>query len=313
MHTKCELSLLERDQGEVQQLTSEQRDTFLRAHRICLVDDVVISGARVFGYRWAINSTRRDPQAGECDLYCLVGVARAISEKHLMSISDVLHHSPNNPRFLSVESMYLPNWDEANCRWCAELRILNELPRTIKEHPLIKNRVAALSQPSGFVDDLFLPWAGGTMDEYWKLNPGSVFGHVQGADLAASVAAAIQSMRGERREDGEWQESYLDEDFCSPLAKILDPIFYVAGRYYEPAIIASILRASKNHDIRAPGRHEAELSSRVKALVSEEMSKDLHGELMLAAALHQLPRAYDDALPQAHPDMVALVKAIFTV
>lgn len=312
-----------------QQLSPEEKNILLRARRICLVDDVVISGARVFGYRNALNLTRRHHQSGEYELYCLVGVARTRSEKALMAVSDIVHHSSNRPHFLSVERFFLPSWGEEECPWCAELRILRNLPLEVQERPLIRDRLQALHDSGGLVDGLFLPWTNGegsrqaeSMDHwpaddpkyvgrFWELGPKSVFGEVQGADLAVSVAAAIQQLRGERRQtDGTWQESDLDEVFHSPLAKVLDPSLYLAGRYYEPVIVASILRASKRHDIRVPG-DDINLHERVNLLATIESLKDLHGELVLASVLDQLPRASHYALSQAHPDIVAFVQAIF--
>ena len=196
------------------QLAPGKMTTLLGAHRICLVDDVVISGARVFGYRNALNSIRRRHKADEYELYCLVGVARPISEKALMAVSDIMHHSPANPRFLSVESFFLPFWNESECRWCAELQLLDNLPREVQERSLIRARLQALRNPAGLVADLFLPWTNGegvrqtnSMSRWpedgteypgrsWEeLGPKSVFGEVQGADLAVSVAAAIQRLR----------------------------------------------------------------------------------------------------------------------
>ena len=297
----------------LQQLTRGEMDTLLSARRICLVDDVAISGARVFAYRNALNATRRRHGADECELYCLIGVARTRSEKALMGVSDMVHHSLDDPRFLSVECFFLPFWDESECRWCAELRILGNLPREIQDRPLIRDRLQALRHPAGLVDDLFLPWPADDpkwADRFWELGPKSVFGEVQGADLAVSVAATIQRLRGRRKqEDGTWLESDLDEVFHSPLAKVLDPQFYLAGRYYEPVLVASILRASKRHDIRAPG-DDFNLHQRIKILAAAESSRELHGELILATALNQLPSASYNALPQAHPDMAALVRAI---
>ena len=312
----------------LQQLTRGEMKTLLSARRICLVDDVAISGARVFGYRNTLNATRRRHGSDECELYCLVGVARTRSEKALIGVSDMVHHSLADPRFLSVECFFLPFWNEAECRWCAELRILDNLPREIQDRPLIRDRLQALRHPAGLVDDLFLPWTDGQKvgqtesmdtwpaddpkwaDRFWELGPKSVFGEVQGADLAVSVAAAIQRLRGRRKqEDGTWRESDLDEVFHSPLAKVLDPQLYLAGRYYEPVLVASILRASKGHDIRAPG-DDFNLHQRIKILAAAESSRELHGELILATALNQLPSASYNALPQDHPDMAALVRAI---
>ena len=177
-----------------------------------------LCGARVFGYRHSLTEARRSRGAGEYELYCLVGVARATSEKELMGVSDMVHHSKAEPRFLSVESLVLPHWDESECRWCAELRILGNLPNEIQDQHLIRDRLQVLRRPEGLLGDLFLPWQGGkgvekteTTDSwptddpdygqrFWELGPKSVFGEVQGADLAVSVAAAIQWLRGEHRQ-----------------------------------------------------------------------------------------------------------------
>ena len=300
------------NEREIRQLEPTRLRRLLRAQRICVVDDVVVSGARLFGYRTAINTIRRNNNLGQCELYCLVGIARTVSEKALMSVSDVLHHSPASPRFLSVERLFLPQWEELECRWCAELRLLSSLSEELRALPLIQNRIQALSDRSGLVDDLFLSWTCSSSDivDYWKLGPSSIFGEVQGADLAVSVAAAIQRMRGEcRKNDNTWQESELDEVFRSPIAKVLDPQFYLVGRYYEPVLVAAILRATKIHDVRAPDIERC-MQSRLATLAGAEMSKELHGELMLASVLNQLPVGFLDLAPEPHPHIAALRDAI---
>ena len=242
-------SIVGRDERQLSRLTCAEMYALLGARRICLVDDAVISGARVYGYRNALNAIRRSHGAEQCELYCLVGLARTRSEKALISVSDVFHHSSAHPRFLSVECFFLPNWDESECRWCAELRILDNLPLEIQDRPLISDRLHALRSPAGLVDDLFLPWTGGDemgriesiepwpaddpkyKNRFWELGPSSVFGDVQNADLAVSVAAAVQRLRGSRKKaDGTWRESELDEVFHSPLAKVLGSGLITATR-----------------------------------------------------------------------------------
>ena len=322
------IEVLECDEGELAKLPCERTRALLDAHRICVVDDVIISGARVFGYRTAINVIRRDHGRAGCELYCLVGVARPRSEKALLGVSDIVHHTSADPRFRSVECLFLPNWDESECRWCAEQRILELLPPGIRERALVRDRLQSLRDRTGLVEGLFLPWTGdeqkgrvephgscmsgekSSARRFWDLGRGSVFGAVQGADLAVSVAAAIQRMRGMRRTaDGRWEESELDEVFQSPIAKVLDPLFYLGGRYYEPVIIASILRAARGHDVRSPG-DDGELQTRVDVVASAEASTELHGELMLSAALRQLPRT-SYQISKAHPDLLAVVQEIF--
>ena len=294
-----------------------EKEALLNSRRICLVDDAVISGSRVRGYRNALNSIRRLHSSEDCELYCIVGVARTRSEKALMGVSDMVHHSESSPRFLSVERLFLPNWDQSECRWCAELQILSRLPQRIQGLGLIHNRLETLRRPEGLTEGLFLPWSTvdpNFLDRYWKLGKNSIFGEVQGADLAVSVAASVQRLRGKRRQpEGTWSESQLDEVFRSPLAKVLDPEFYLVGRYYEPVLVASILRSTMRHDIWAPG-NDLELRKHIDTLAAADTSKDLHGELLLAAALNQLPRNrnLEDAMEVALTDIAALAQAILT-
>lgn len=321
------VKIVESDESKLWRLSSEEASLVVRARRICLVDDVVISGARVYGYRRAIDAIRRSVGVSSCELYCVVGIARTATEKALKGIRDVLHHSLKEPRFLWVERLLLPQWDEDSCRWCEELRLLTGLPSRIRDRSLIQKRLATLSDRRGLVDDLFIPWRDANRPEwrseeetwsdeepdfasrFWELGPKSVFGEVQRADLATSVAAAIQGKRGERElKRGVWSESELDEEFRSPIAKVLDPRLYLAGRYYEPVIVASILRGSKKHDIRAPGK-DAELLDRLAVLVGSESSTGLHGELMLAAAVGQLPRTGYN-LSKGHADVEAVAREL---
>ena len=301
--------------GQFRRFTGQDRDALLYSRRVCVVDDVVITGTRVRGYRNALNFIRRRYDADECELYCLVGVARTHNERSLVGVSDMVLHSEERPRFLSVERLFLPNWDESECRWCAELRMLNKVPQHVQHRSLISSRLEALRRRDGFTDGLFLPWSTNdpnVLERYWRLGKDSVFGNVQGADLAVSVAASVQRLRGKlRQSDGTWAESQLDELFRSPLAKVLDPQFFMTGRYYEPVLVASILRAAKRHDIRTPS-NDLELRGHIKTLVAEESSYGLHGELLLAVALNQLPwnRSLSGALKQAHPDMATLAQSI---
>lgn len=313
-------------------LTCTGKNAVLSACRICLVDDVVISGARVFGYRNTLNRMRRKFQAGDVELYCLVGVARTRHERALMGVSDMFHHTPSNPRFLSVECIFLPNWDETECPWCAEFRILNRLKDKFRENRLfrdrIDDRIEKLSDLGGLTEELFLSWIGrpdlkpiksitewpddnsAYANRQWELGARSVFGEVQGADLAVSIAAAIQRLRGKcRNADLTWRESELDEIFRSPLAKVLEPELYLAGRYYEPVLVAAILRAAKQHDIRAPG-NDLDLERQIKILVEAESSMVLYGELALATALDQIPRSSFEAIRQAAPEMEELIKSM---
>lgn len=173
----------------------------LSAGTVCLVDDAIVTGSRMLGYRGRLNEFRRNHGLGECELYCLVGVFRPASAKAGQGLRDVFDHSPNDSRLFSVEQLFLPCWDQAECPWCKEVEILeNSLP-DVRESLLVHERVEVLGHSEGITDDLFIPWVGSDARQraqYWRLGSNSIFGEVQGADLAISVAATIQSLRSSR-------------------------------------------------------------------------------------------------------------------
>lgn len=293
-------------------LRPEDARLILEADRICIVDDVVISGSRLLGYRNSVNRFRRSSNRQDCELYCFVGVSRMPSTKALTAVSDMFRHGGHGQRFQSVEELVLPNWSEQDCRWCAELRLLNKLPVALRDLEFVDKRLDTLRVQAGLVRDLFPVWPthSGTGSEYWHLGSGSIFGNVQGADLAVSVASAIQSMRGKRRhQGGAWLASELDEIFQAPIAKILDPDFFVSKRFYVPILKAAILRATRAHDMMAPG-NDGELLGQLEILVKDQHFAGLFWELILAVSMDQLPRALLDMMPQFPPDLTDLVAAV---
>lgn len=144
---------------------------------------------------------------------------------------------------------------------------------------------------------------------YWKLGIGSIFGNVQGADLAISVASAIQYMRGKHRDkNGTWLFSELDEQFHSPISKTLDPEFFVTKRFFEPVLKASILRSARAHDIVAAG-YERELMDQLDILIRDDVFRGLWWELAVAMAVDQLPRGLLDKMVEYCSDGMDVVRA----
>lgn len=297
-------------------LTDHEKSIILKARRVCVVDDVVVTGGRLLGYRNNLNDYRRRNDREDCELHCVVGVSRTTSSKAAQGIEDILGHSPSSSRFLSVERLYLPCWDEAECSWCGELDLLEKLrsckrlPSHVRDLEVVRDRIEVLKRDDGITEDLFVPWNGSNKNEriqYWKLGPHSIFGEVQGADLAVSVAATIQSLRDRRFEiGGRKNESKLDEVFRSPVSKVLDPEFYIGRRFYDRVLVASILRALKPHDIVAPGQSDV-LHRQLDLLMKDDSDRGLWGELVLAMALKQIPVSFGDVLPKCYSELAAEV------
>ncbi len=297
---------------KLHRLEQEDKDAILQANRICVVDDVVISGSRILGYRNSVNRLRRSSNRDDCELYCFIGVARTPSEKALVAISDMFRHRKSHRRFLYVECLFLPHWDEKDCRWCAELRVLDGFETELKQLVFVRDRLRLLRQSGGLCANLFAVWVNERRNaaEYWKLGPDSIFGDVQAADLAVSVASAVQYMRGKHRDkDGAWQSSDLDEVFHSPISKTLDPEFFVTKRFFEPVLKASILRATRAHDIVAAG-YEGELSDQLEILIKDDAFRGLWWELAIAMAVDQLPRNLLEKMDQHCSEGMDLMRAV---
>ena len=148
---------------------------------------------------------------------------------------------------------------------------------------------------------------------FWRLSPKSIFGNVQEADLAVSIAAVLQRKRNEKTtKEREIEVSELDEVFHAPIAKVLDPDKYLGSRFYEPVILAGILRGAKPHDTRAPNADfEDKLKKRLARLSNAPSFLEFQGELMLAAAFNQLPQTFQHSIGFAHPDIRKLASELF--
>lgn len=278
-------------------------DAIASADNILYLDDVVITGRRLLGYRRSIITAlrRRDEADRELALWALVALARPRSRRSYVGIKDIVHHQKSAPRFFAVEHLLLPNWDSSQCPWCREERVLRALEADGLESAHVRRRIEHLASQGGLPEPLYFDWPNGSgverveeeptpellerygKDDVWTLRQGSVFGDVQGADLATSVAAAVQELRSSIGADGKERRSDLDDQFRSPISKVLDPDLYIAGRFYEPVLVAAILRASRPHDLNPPGQQDLQ-DALVRELRAGGSSSILIGEILLKIA-----------------------------
>lgn len=299
--------LIVADEGDLPSLPDDQCERLRKASRILLVDDVVISGARLLGYRNFLRRCGFVSPDRRTEIHLLVGVARVRDNLKIAGIEDMVD---DHNRFHPVETLLLPDWDKPECPWCWELRQLerfgDEVPLTEK----LEERWEMLRNTSrGLRDSLFIPWAHDGDDALpvpvWQLGPGSIFRARTEMDLFVAVASALQSLRA---------AGDLTERYRYPLAQALDPAFWLSGRYYDPVIAAAILRATRRHDIRTfqldPDLQEG-VSSRLRN------PDDLRGELVMAAARGHLPIAPEIAPdgslaidPAADPGFAGLMRRI---
>jgi hypothetical protein len=292
---------------ELPHLDESYRQKLRKAEDILIVDDVVISGARLLGYR---NFLRR------CDcfneerpprIHLLAGLARVPNNRTIDGIEDMVDE---RSRFHQVETLLLPDWGKSECPWCWELRQLERFGHTLPQTDRLMQRWRRLKAKEGLEDSLFLPWLTEGKDtlpvSVWELGEGSVFHAKSEIDLFVAVASVVQSMRNSEE---------LSERQMFPVGRVLDPASWLTGRYYDSVIPAAILRATRRHDIRAP---EIELEL-VKGMAPRFSNHDdLRGEMLLAMARRQLP-VHPEVMtpgglladPSADPGFAALMRSAF--
>jgi hypothetical protein len=301
--------LISQDARSFDQLSTTDCTILLDSDRICFVDDSIITGKQILIFRnELIRFRRKHGRSGVFRMHCIIGVARPKSQTALQGIRDITRD--DSYHLHCVEQIYLPNWNEERCPWCWELRQLKSIQSVLPNNAFIEARLLALEDTrSGLNAGLFISWSGQnqfaisepiakrqwpeTSERYhWdSLNRESVFGDVQQAELMLSVASAIQSLRGKTKgASGSYENnSRLDDEFRTPIAKVLEPDLYFQGRYYEPVLTAAFLRAVGRHDVRSASG-DATLGEMVRDhLILSPKSSELRGEIALALARRILP------------------------
>jgi orotate phosphoribosyltransferase len=289
--TQLGVPFINREETELENLPADMKEV-LNSGKILIVDDVVITGTRLRGYRNGLQ--RFGYIEDDTEVRCLVGVARPQNQEALRGITDLVHRARN---FTFVEKVFLPDWQEEKCPWCWELRQLerqdvNEALRAVTDLTLMKERRERLFRTAdGMQGDIFLHWSSANVQGFWNLGPRSIFASESQVDLFAEIASILQRFRNSGR---------LDEQFSPPVAKIYEPEYVltapvlqpetsIGGRYYATVIVAAILRATQRHDLRSASREQA-LMRAVTSRIEESVSSELRSEIMFAAANGRLPR-----------------------
>lgn len=265
------------DEDRVGSLNEQDRAAVLGARQLLIVDDVVITGDRIRGYRQFLFELGR--LAGT--VHVLVAVARPSSRDALQGIRNLVDQmDESESTFHALEEMILPDWGADECPWCVEHSRLEEWLRNYAGEPPgdVLERLELLSNVSdGIAFGAFWSWDGTDL----VLGEGSIFAPdgCSDAELAVAVGSALQRMRDTGR---------LDEEFVPPVAKVLMPEFWARGRFYAPAITAAILRMTKRHDL-LPVMPTNSLRKVVDARLAESASHCVRAELFLAMLDRKLP------------------------
>lgn len=359
------------DERGLSRLPAQQVALLSSTSDILLVDDVVITGRRIEGFRQELIRLRRaQGLPSGFTLGCLVGVARARDPRALQGCMDFVHHRAKvNETFAAVETLFLPNWNSHKCPWCLELQALSALNDPVRSMVIVEERIGQLKEQHGLTEPFFTTTSststdagegteGGTesgtdgvaeagvkggagggavgegvaglpdddhswrkqsklqegtekyADRYWELNPGSVFGSVQGVDLVVSIAAAVHALRFKYGTDLKPKHPRLDARFQSPIAKVLDPSLYLFGRFYEPVLLASILRVCNPWDLSSPEVDDELVEGVTQHLEYLSSGAYLMAEAIILGRLDRLPARAVKALPEAGSDLAVLAGAL---
>lgn len=258
-------------------ITGEDDQRLREARRVLVVDDIVMTGTRLRRYR---NALHRRGIADDFQLHFLAGVARPESIRALKGISDYTH---DPDRFHHVELLLLPNWGVEECPWCLEKDLLRRYgSQVVDDTAALAERQRRLADVTGGLSDaLFLEWLAGSPPPTspWQLGPDSVFRAQTEPELFASICNALQVLRS---------DELLNERFTLPVAKNLDRHLTISGRFYDSAITACLLRATRRHDLRSTATDPA-LEKEVNERLKDAPHVALHGELLFALARRHLP------------------------
>lgn len=265
------------DEDGVDSLTNEQRQAIVDSSELLVVDDVVITGDRIRGYRQFLMEAER--VSGP--VHVLVAVSRPCSSDARQGIRNLVDQMDETEwTFHAIEEVILPDWGPDECPWCLERDRLSEWLRERPDEPPsdVVARLEVLTDViTGLDSQGFVSWDGTPL----VLGDGSIFAPADAtqAELAFAVASALQTMRSDGR---------LDEEFVPPVAKLLVHEFWASGRFYAPAITAALLRMAKPHDLLPP-IPSARLRRAVDTRLHEAASHSVRAELLLAIERRSLP------------------------
>lgn len=267
---------------------------------ILILDSQAISGSSGLAefqrsLRDLFNDMEFSPSRITCRINYVVGLVRFDSEEDLRNTTRYFPQSaPNSKNYLkfnSIEQVVLPDWDETQCPWCREKRILRavinehkeQMPGRERYH--IDKRLEALSRTRGLQSGVFSKRYG---SDNFDFHPGSFFLDklqlpdnlvLSEADLTCAVASALQSWRAST-------ESKAPANYVIPNDVVFSP-----NMYNETALRAAIWRSLRPREIAIRNSSESTVARNLLKGIfnSAELSKSKNREgdfvLGLEAAL----------------------------
>lgn len=318
-HTALHLqhpSLLLREEGPGQQNEANIRAALTGlgvGDGLLILDDCFITGDRLTGYQ-----TRLRQLAVRARLHYRVGVARPDALEHWTGCQTMLGYRDEADMAVyatntvaAIHEICLPNWQEAECPWCAEAALYR---RMLKNGALLPSALQArldllTDRDTGLVEELFFV-APDVMP--MRLYSGSIFlpaGTPQ-ATVFAAVGSALQQLRtvGTDRRPTLGPRRY-------PIATVLKALEYLKNVYKDSVLRAAVIRAACAQELvymneAAERRRTALVGALLTSAAADE--GDLALELILAHAAGKC--GVDEGIGEAQLEamaaqLLALVRA----
>jgi hypothetical protein len=281
---------------------------------LLILDDCFITGDRLTGYQMRLRQLNVRAR-----LHYRIGVARPEDLKDWSECGAMLAYRDDADKgvyevntIAAIQELCLPNWQEAECPWCAETALYRQMQKEGHDLPShIQQRLDRLNdRDSGLVDDLFLV---APTDSPLALYSGSIFlppGTPQ-ATVFAGVASALQQLRTVQSER---QPPLGPRRY--PIATILKAREYLKHVYKDSILRAAILRAGCIEELvymnEAAERRRTLL---VRALVTSAAAdeRDLALELIIAHAGGKCEIDPDLALDRIEPTAARLLEIVRTL
>ncbi len=138
-------------------LTQDEEKALKVSQHICILDDVIVTGARIDRYVRAIREKLKLDTSVFKYLSVLIAVQRGENESCVEKLKDGALSRKNewSSELYSVAEIYLPNWGKNECPWCKEANIWGEVPPPFDEPNYYRTRIEALnsSHSSGISED----------------------------------------------------------------------------------------------------------------------------------------------------------------
>lgn len=254
---------------------------------ILFMDDVFITGKRVFNYQKNVRDLRNDGP-----MHYIAGVSRPPTMDGWMhkkrAFSKAVAGSDLANTFASVETLLLPHWDDDHCPWCLERSILSG-------SMLPTERMDRLKAVTGMTERLFLkPENAPDM----QLKGGSFLGpeNWNPAMLFAFLSSYFQTLRTE----GEPRLGDTSFMVNSVMSKEV-----LLSYYSDPVLTAAILRALRPEElIYANESEEREYTQKFLDLLGGEYGHEIFAEIALAHMSGKIPN-----IPREHEAIVEQLDA----